>query len=735
MRPGSGGHFRMPKKGRQSFRSLGKIDSRSFDLDRRARSELIEGLGLKKFSTDDGFVRIIRFAAKRLRAVGAVLCFSDGESSFLKCHTGLEPWLESSDVLPGGFPCNRIIHSREVFRVSDLSMARGVQLTPKTLNEEIKGFLGCPVMSPEGFMVACIGVFDTKVREWNEQEISLLIEMAGMVTQEMGLLASDTEETQTSVATPVVEDVHEWLGQSDCLVWQATVTLGEDDWSWQFHFLPSGLFKRLTGELLPPPNRGLWYRFNIPEQEEMNRRSRDAILGRKGGYQQEFRVIGEHGTVWIKEDVKITPLTDNTSRLVGVVTDVTGIKKREFKLQQARDDALKRESKKTEFLANMSHEIRTPMNGIIGMASLLHSESLTQEQHHMNSLVIQSAQSLLGVVNDVLDLSKIDSRKLKIGNEKFSFDALIRDLCEMFSVQAREKGIAFEHHVDASLSVHFYGDSTRIRQVLNNLLGNAMKFTDEGSVTLEVTSEPAEGGKLMVRMLVKDTGIGIDWDFQKRLFQPFEQVNLSDDDSREGTGLGLTITKNLVELMGGRIEFESIFGQGSVFWVDIPLAPAETDSKSNGRNHPKLTTFANKVRPSKTAKRLDSGNEPRKSVLVVDDNTTNRKVVQLVAKGIGLGVSTAASGRECLEMLRHSRFDAVIMDCQMPGMDGFETTLRIRGHEVENVPADIPIIAFTARAMKEDREKCLKCGMTEYLTKPATKEEILDVMQKVGLFS
>lgn len=434
----------------------------------------------------------------------------------------------------------------------------------------------------------------------------------------------------------------------------------------------------------------------------------------------EERYVKLDGTVFPVE-VAASPCTfQGQSAVQVVVHDLTERKRVETALAQARDAAEAANRAKSRFLANMSHEIRTPMNGVLGMAQLLGEQTqLSDQQRHYLEVLKDSGETLLHIIDEILDFSKIEAGKFTFSETVFDLRQGVNDTLRMLFPQAHRKHLKLNWNVAAKAPVRVRGDPGRLRQVLANLVNNAIKFTRQGWVRVDVDldrSAPAadvEGALCRLRFEVTDTGIGIPEDARARLFQPFAQADDSTTRKYGGTGLGLVICKQIVQMMGGEIGYQSAPGQGTTFWFTVGLAvesaPAELAS----------TRFVE-------ARRLAG------RVLLAEDNPVNSLVAEEILKGLGLEVALAVNGQEALALCSERRFDAVLMDCQMPEMDGFEATRQLRAREAAEsglAPSGpVPIIALTANAFAEDRERCLAIGMNDYLSKPFSRDALYQTL-------
>jgi PAS domain S-box-containing protein len=463
-------------------------------------------------------------------------------------------------------------------------------------------------------------------------------------------------------------------------------------------------------------NPASWMDAIHPDDLEQARRLLAAQKGETG--EVEFRIRTPDGREkWIRD--RAFPVHDQAGqliRVVGIAEDISERKRYEAELIRAREGAEAANRAKSRFLANMSHEIRTPMNGVIGMIQLLLETGLTQEQRHFACVAEKSGRALLVLIDGILDLARIEARKMVLEKLDFNPRQTVEDVLQLLRVQACAKRLDFFARVSPDIPPLLRGDAHRLRQVLTNLAGNAIKFTERGEVTLDATLERTSGGTAAVRFSVADTGIGIRPDQAARLFSPFVQADDSTTRRYGGTGLGLAISRQLAELMGGTIGVDSREGHGSTFWFTAVFEMAPP-----GRLQP-----ANEPAdgPSTAPRRATPAGQKAR-ILVAEDNDTNRDVALAQLRKLGYQASAAANGAKAIEAVRQGGCDLVLMDCEMPVMDGFEAARGIR-----SIHPAIPVVAMTADAMPADRDRCLREGMNDYLAKPVDIERLAEVLAR-----
>jgi len=436
------------------------------------------------------------------------------------------------------------------------------------------------------------------------------------------------------------------------------------------------------------------------------------IAAEKGRVDNERWLVRENGEHFYSSGT-IAAMRNDAGTLTGfikIARDMTKERRAQEALVEARNAAEAANVAKSEFLANMSHEIRTPMNAVVGLAHILDlSEPLTPKQREFIKTLKMSADSLLSLINDLLDIAKVEAGTVELEHVPFSVVKVAEEAVRIMKVRAQEKQLALTLNLRCACieTRHFYGDPARVRQILLNLCGNAIKFTEKGEVHLDLLCEPMADGRELVKIAVHDTGIGIPPDKMGTIFDKFVQADSSINRKYGGTGLGLAICKTLAEVMGGSITVDSILRRGSVFTLTLPLKVTQPAVEAIEQREPKEQAHDNKPR-----------------VLLVEDYPANVMVATTFLEEFGYTVDVASNGAEACEAAKRGEYVAALMDVQMHGMNGFEATAAIRSYEKEHGRARLPIIGMTAHALAGDRERCLASGMDDYIAKPFNPDEL-----------
>jgi PAS domain S-box-containing protein len=557
---------------------------------------------------------------------------------------------------------------------------------------------------------------------WASAEFSLQRDATGNPQYILGLAADVTERKQAeeklraseSQLRAFIEDVPVCVAMFDR---EMRYIAASRRWTTDYGFGHSDLTGLCLYELIP----------NLPERwRESHRR----------GMEGEKQHLGED--VWIRSDGSepwvssaVYPWSDPQGKVGGIIISAEDISQRkqfEQQLQNAKLSAEAASQAKSTFLATMSHEIRTPLNGILGMTDLVLDTELTSDQRENLSLVRFSAESLLSIINDILDFSKIEAGKLEIELISFPLRNSLEPILKTCAIRAQQKGLQFSFNAPAGVPDEVIGDPGRLRQVLLNLIGNAIKFTERGQIIVAVGAAFPVKGRVLLHFGVKDTGIGISAETREKLFAPFSQADGSMARKYGGTGLGLAICVRLVEMMGGRIWLESVPQKGSVFHFTLDLALA--GERAEAANDKSGLQGVGPQSQTALAGSVETFHGNGRTVLLVEDNAVNRTLAQRLLQKRGFSVSVAVDGKQAIAAVENADFDVILMDIQMPEMDGFEATAEIRKRQSNN-GRRTPIIALTAHALKEDRDRCFSAGMDAYVTKPIRSAELFRAMREV----
>lgn len=520
-------------------------------------------------------------------------------------------------------------------------------------------------------------------------------------------------------------------------IWEYDVPTGAQVWDDQMYRLYAA-----TREEFPDSKMAWEARVTAEDRARMEREVERAAE-RGTDFDSEFTIVWPDGSLHTIRTIAMFQNDErgNPKRLIGTNWDISAQKRAESELIRsnlhleeagirANELMLKAEAAnvaKGAFLATISHEIRTPLNGVIGMTGLLLDTNLSEEQKQFAELIKSSGEALLALINDILDFSKIEARKLELERRRFNLAGHLVKTVSLLDVQARQKGLGLSYAIEDGVPDFVAGDPARLRQILNNLIMNAIKFTDRGSVTVSVKATEETEDLITVKYSVLDTGIGIPEAKQKLLFTPFSQIDSSNTRRFGGTGLGLAISKQLAEMMGGRIGVKSAEGAGSTFWFTARFEKANAeDAEPTEEERDGIAGMRERKQAEIEAKdRCRNGR-----ILLAEDNSTNQLIAASLLEKIGCIVDVVATGVAALEALEAKTYDLILMDCQMPEMDGYEATKKIREKESASGAKRTPIVAMTAHALNGDREKCLAAGMDDYLSKPIDLRELFAAVRR-----
>jgi PAS domain S-box-containing protein len=654
--------------------------------------------------TRDTLDTVAALAARLCRAPAAVLSLSDGEGrQTIVTAAGVDP------RLPG---------LRELCERTAAGPSGRLVTACSTAGESLRAFAGIPVRAAAGTALGTLAVLDADSGRFCSDRLERLEQMA----RHTALVVEACRAAGTGIGTGLSADAaQQRLIESEYrfrqVVEQVTDVLFEQDTEGRWTFL-NPAWSDITGFEVNDCLGRHYYDFIHPD-DAAGSRNRFAQMLAGGGHTgiHAVRYVTADGDFrWIEARARRLCNDDGTPRgTIGTLRDVTMQRAMADEIDRSHRHAVMSFGRISEFLANVSHEIRTPLNGVLGLTTILLDTMLSDEQRQYASGVHQSADTLLALVNDILDISKIEAGGLTIEQVSFAIRPWLDEVLAPSFGRARKKGLHTQLTVSDEMPARLIADPTRTRQILGNLMDNAVKFTASGAITVSVTPHINAMGRRTARFVVQDSGIGIPASQHGAVFEKYRQADSSTTRRYGGTGLGLAICRQLATLMEGEIGLESVDGEGTSFWFTIPLAaaPDAEDAPAPQRPAPPVAEV------------------PRTPlVLIAEDNPTNQLVARRFLEKEGCRVELVTNGAEAVTAAAAQRFDVIFMDCQMPLMDGYEATRQIR---LGPSSADAPIVAMTAHAMTGDRERCLAAGMSDYVSKPLTRAQIGSVLARVLL--
>lgn len=675
--------------------------------DEKLRIKSLHTYDILDTAAEETYDDITHLAASICNAPTALISFVDEDRQWFKSCIGLDAGETGRDV---AFCAHTILNSNELFIIENALEDERFRHNPFVTGDPyVRFYAGAPLVTPDGFALGSLCVIDYIPRRLSLEQQKSLKALARQVVSQLELRRTARLNEELSARYRSFADNS-----------------------------PTVLFIKDAAGRYVSINRSY---------EELFQVRRENLLGRK-----DFEVFPEEIAESVTANDKKVLETGETLKTVefvptpdgiphywfshkflikdakgekfvgGIAVNITERKQLEEELAAARDAALESLRLKSAFLTNVSHEIRTPMNGIAGLVELLRDTPLNALQQNYVETIQQSSDSLMAVINDILDLSKIENGKIKLEAANFDPRELIDSTVKSFSERALQKNLALSVLLDEKIPSCLIGDSCRLQQILRNLLSNAVKFTERGSIKIEVSIENETINQSVLRFDITDTGIGIKEENLSKLFQPFTQIDDSPSRRHGGTGLGLIISKQIVEMMNGKIMVRSDFGRGSKF--------SFTTSFAKTANENQCAPIKPLGLPILSAEKSTSASDGKTlNLLVVEDNEVNRRVVIKQLQRLGITPDIAVNGQEAVEKSAENDYQIILMDCQMPILDGYRATKEIRCRERERKIhnqkfSPSVIIALTAHTLDNEREKCLAVGMNDYLSKPARIAEL-----------
>jgi signal transduction histidine kinase/CheY-like chemotaxis protein len=648
---------------------------------------------------------VVHLAAQICDTPIALISFVDADRQWFKARFGLDAAETPREV---AF-CAHAILGTDVCAVENATLDERFHDNPLVAGGPgIRFYAGAPMFAPDGSALGTVCVIDQKPRTLSQAQLEALEALSRQVVTHLEL------RLQAAMQEQLVNALLETRERYDLAVRANRDGIWDCDFARRTSYCTPRALEIL--DLEPEavePTIFEWRERVHPEDAAMVQAAHE----HGNSFDAEFRWQLRDGAYrWIHvRSTAIRLSNGSVARMAGSVANVTRRRQAADELREAKEAAEQASHAKGNFLATMSHEIRTPMNAVLGYVSLLRETDLTEQQRDYLGVIESSGQTLLSLINDVLDYAKIEAGRVDLEQIAFEPRTVVSNITKMLRPRADAKGIQLIENVAADVPLVLSGDPTRLGQILLNLCGNAVKFTNTGSVRITVQPEGAD----QLRIEVKDSGIGIATDRVGKLFQEFSQADSSTTRRFGGTGLGLAISRRLVLLMGGSIGVDSEAGEGATFWLVVPLQPAT----------PEMLAAMQPPSQQRAEQEPTTAMSTRKRVLLVEDNPVNQHLAKQFLRSLQCDVTVAANGVEAIEQITDSVFDVVLMDCVMPEMDGYQATREIRRRETGS-ERHLPIIALTANAMASDQKACREAGMDDYLSKPFRKAELQQMLQR-----
>lgn len=683
----------------------------SQEIERQRILEL-QTLNILDTETESIFDDITALASHICRTPMAFIGFVDDQRQWFKSAVGL-PWKETPRSQAFYFPN---YYSDSLMIVEDIMQdPRFKDNVFCTQPPHARFFAAAPLRTERGYLLGALCVMDINPRRLSSSQKKALGVLAHQV---MNLVES--RKAQLNLHHKI-EELDEEKNKYDDLVANLNEVVFQFDNQGRWIFL-SQAWTEMTGFLINECLKKNFLQFMHKEDRKKHLSAlKDLLIGKIESYKMDIRILSKDGSFrW--GGVLARRTLNRSGEVIGVtgtISDVTDRKKADDEIVAAKEAAVVASHAKTAFLANMSHEIRTPMNGIIGMASLLLQTSLDKKQLEFVETIKNSSSNLLDLINDILDFSKIEAGKLDLEKIPFNLNEVLRDTIEGLRFSAVQNSTEIIMNFDSKTPEYVVGDPVRFRQVLTNLISNAIKFTPKGRVKIFSRILESDGSNLKMEFSVKDNGIGIDKEAMQKIFEVFSQADNSTTRKFGGTGLGLSICDRLVKLMGGDIRVKSRLQKGSTFTVSMNFTHADFSL------HPLDAKLGLSLQFPKPGRFEKSGR-----ILIAEDNLINQKVFLGILSTTPHQLDIVENGAMAVEALKKNEYDLVLMDCQMPVMDGYEATAAIRKNEGHSGMRPIPIIAVTAHAVATEKEKCKKVGMDDYLSKPIVPTKLLSIVDK-----